>query len=123
MTDRAALVGHLRRGEWPQAHVLAQADESAFGCWAHGIVHMLERDFDNARYWYRRAGRDYPGDDAAAGEIEALAASDADLGDGVIARFDAARSRDDDRQGPDEPRERPPERSEARAAAPERSTR
>ena len=25
------------------------------GCWAHGIVHMLEGDLGNARYWYRRA--------------------------------------------------------------------
>jgi hypothetical protein len=33
---------------------------------------MLEGDFDNARYWYRRTGRRYRGDDAAAGEIDAL---------------------------------------------------
>jgi len=40
---------------------------------AHGIVHMQEGDVANARYWYRKAHRDFPKayDDAA--EIAALA--------------------------------------------------
>jgi hypothetical protein len=28
--------------------------EVDLSCWAHGIVHMLEGDTSNARYWYRR---------------------------------------------------------------------
>jgi hypothetical protein len=39
--------------------------------WLHGIVHTLEGDLDNARYWYRRAGRDFPGRDAVQQEIAA----------------------------------------------------
>ncbi|HVE48215.1 MAG TPA: hypothetical protein VNG69_01200 [Casimicrobiaceae bacterium] len=66
-------IKHLQSGEWQQAHAIVQDDESPFGCWAHGIVHMLERDFDNARYWYERANRSYPGDQAASAEIAALA--------------------------------------------------
>jgi hypothetical protein len=45
-------VGHLAIGDWENAHVIVQDDESALGCWAHGIVHLLEGDMDNAAYWY-----------------------------------------------------------------------
>jgi hypothetical protein len=50
----------LAAGDWQQAHTIAQEDESKTGCWVHGIVHVLEGDPDNARYWYRRAGRPFP---------------------------------------------------------------
>ncbi len=67
-------VRHLKKGDWEKAHALVQKDESVLGCWAHGIVHMLEGDVPNARYWYRRAHRDFPGDTADPGvEIAALA--------------------------------------------------
>jgi hypothetical protein len=66
-------VRHLRLGEWQEAHVIVQEDESSLGCWAHGIVHVLEGDLDNARYWYERAGRPFPRDPDAAHEVDALA--------------------------------------------------
>ena len=44
-----------KKGDWQKAHAIVQNDESQLGCWAHGIVHMLEGDLGNARYWYRRA--------------------------------------------------------------------
>ena len=66
-------LGHLRSGDWQPAHVIVQDDASALGAWAHGIVHMMEGDFANARYWYRQAGRDYPVDAAPPREIEMLA--------------------------------------------------
>jgi hypothetical protein len=65
----------LQAGEWEAAHPIVQDDESALGAWAHGIVHMLEGDRANAGYWYRRAGRQLPGEGEAAAEIEALAAA------------------------------------------------
>jgi hypothetical protein len=50
----------LAAGDWQRAHTIAQEEESKTGCWIHGIVHVLEGDLDNARYWYRRAGRTFP---------------------------------------------------------------
>jgi hypothetical protein len=48
----------LEQGEWRAAHLIVQEDEeSRLACWAHGIVHLMEGDVPNARYWYRRAGR------------------------------------------------------------------
>jgi hypothetical protein len=55
-------IRYLKKGEWQKAHEIAQQDESKFGCWAHGIVHLVEGDLGNARYWYRRAGRPFPKD-------------------------------------------------------------
>ena len=72
----AAVIAHLRNGDWQGAHVIVQADESAPGsCWAHGIVHLLEGDLGNARYWYDKAGRAWPANPDAGAEIEALARS------------------------------------------------
>lgn len=34
-------------------------------------MHTLEGDLDNARYWYRKAERSFPGRDAVADEIAA----------------------------------------------------
>ena len=65
-------IRYLKQGNWQRAHEIVQADESSFGCWAHGIVHMMEGDVGNARYWYRRAHRSYPVGGDAAAELEAL---------------------------------------------------
>ena len=55
-------IRHLKQGEWEKAHAIVQQDESKLGCWAHGIVHLIEGDLGNARYWYRRAARPFPKD-------------------------------------------------------------
>ena len=62
-------VDHLERGDWDAAHRIVQSDDSVHGCWLHGIVHVMEGDLANARYWYARAGRAFFGD--AASEIVA----------------------------------------------------
>ncbi len=68
-------VKHLEAGEWKAAHELVQKDASSLGCWAHGIVHLIEGDLDNAKYWYRRAHRPLPHGNTATAEIAALKAS------------------------------------------------
>lgn len=45
------------RGDWEQAHQLAQGQHSAEGFWVHAWLHRVEGDLANAGYWYRRAGR------------------------------------------------------------------
>jgi len=67
----AKAVEFLESGAWQQAHGIVQAERSNLAAWLHGIVHTLEGDLDNARYWYRRAGRDFPGRDAVQQEIAA----------------------------------------------------
>ena len=71
----ARAVRHLEAGEWEAAHAIVQQDASRLGCWAHGIVHLIEGDLDNAQYWYRRAHRPMPHPNVVPAEIAALKAS------------------------------------------------
>jgi len=67
-------VRYLRKGAWEKAHPIVQKETSPLGCWAHGVVHLLEGDLSNARYWYRRAQRAFPpGNVDVQAEIAALA--------------------------------------------------
>ena len=63
----------LERGDWQAAHEIVQADEeSPLACWAHGIVHLMEGDLPNARYWYTRAKRAFPEAPSIQRELAAL---------------------------------------------------
>jgi hypothetical protein len=47
-------------GDWNGAHAIVQADEEdATSCWIHAVLHKIEGDAGNARYWYTRAGQAY----------------------------------------------------------------
>ncbi len=66
----------LRGGDWEAAHEIVQQDEdSPLSCWAHGIVHLMEGDAANARYWYREAKREFPRAPSVPEEIAALDAA------------------------------------------------
>jgi hypothetical protein len=50
-------VWHALRGNWDEAHAIAQDDATDRGAWVHAWLHRIEGDHGNAAYWYRRAGR------------------------------------------------------------------
>ncbi|HHY84270.1 MAG TPA: hypothetical protein GYA07_01855 [Verrucomicrobia bacterium] len=44
--------------QWDAAHRLVQRYESdAIAAWIHAVLHKIEGDDSNSRYWYRRANR------------------------------------------------------------------
>jgi hypothetical protein len=46
------------RDEWEAAHrVVQQHDGNATASWIHAVLHQIEGDLGNSRYWYRRAGK------------------------------------------------------------------
>jgi hypothetical protein len=46
------------RGDWQAAHRVAQRHETdADAAWLHAVVHRMEGDLSNARYWYARCRR------------------------------------------------------------------
>lgn len=45
------------KGNWAEAHRLAQEEENATGAWVHAYLHRVEGDPSNAAYWYRRANK------------------------------------------------------------------
>lgn len=76
MDNLARALEHLEKGDWRAAHEIVQQDEDgAFSCWAHGIVHLMEGDIANARYWYKRAKRACPAKPSIDAEIGALRAA------------------------------------------------
>lgn len=45
-------------GKWDAAHQLVQQyEDDATAAWIHAVLHKMEGDLGNSRYWYRRAGR------------------------------------------------------------------
>jgi hypothetical protein len=44
-------------GDWNRAHELTNDIENPDGARIHAYLHRKEGDLDNARYWYRQAGR------------------------------------------------------------------
>ena len=46
----------LLAGELDRSHQISQENHSAMGSFWHGIMHRREGDFENAKYWFRRAG-------------------------------------------------------------------
>jgi hypothetical protein len=45
-------------GKWDAAHELVQQyEDNATAAWIHAVLHKIEGDLSNARYWYQRADR------------------------------------------------------------------
>ncbi len=61
-------------GEWDAAHRVVQRYETdPLACWLHAVLHKIEPDEANARYWYRRSGgRDYADYADAKAELAAI---------------------------------------------------
>ena len=51
-------VDHALAGDWERAHVIVQDHEGDhIADWIHAVVHRMEGDLGNARYWYGCCGR------------------------------------------------------------------
>lgn len=63
-------------GDWQAAHLLVQdpSETDATAAWIHAVVHRMEGDLGNARYWYRRCGRTLREDVSTAAELDEIRA-------------------------------------------------
>jgi hypothetical protein len=55
--DLLQAIDHALSGEWNAAHQIVQQYEDTTASWIHAVLHKIEGDEDNSRYWYRRAGK------------------------------------------------------------------
>lgn len=47
-------------GDWDRAHKIVQKDEDdPLSCWVHAVLHKIEGDASNSRYWYSRTTHSY----------------------------------------------------------------
>lgn len=70
-----AALWHDGRGDWTAAHEIVQDINSRTAAWVHAYLHRKEGDESNARYWYRTAGKPFPGNQSIGEEWRGLAAA------------------------------------------------
>lgn len=47
-------------GEWDKPHRIVQEHNTPTACWIHAVLHKIEGDAWNSRYWYARtSGKHY----------------------------------------------------------------
>ena len=62
-------------GNWNAAHELVQQyEEDTTASWIHAVLHKMEGDPGNARYWYRRADKTEHVSDEPRSELVAIQA-------------------------------------------------
>ena len=61
LTPYLAAMWWEKRGDWERAHQIVQDIETETAALIHAYLHRREGDDPNARYWYSRAGRAFPG--------------------------------------------------------------
>ena len=57
LSREAQSLWHIKKGQWDEAHDIAQDIETPMGSWLHALLHLIEGDLGNARYWFAEAGR------------------------------------------------------------------
>jgi hypothetical protein len=70
--DLLKAVEQALAGEWDAAHQIVQQYEDGAAAWIHAVLHKLEGDLGNARYWYRRADRMEHVEDEPRAELAAI---------------------------------------------------
>jgi hypothetical protein len=62
-------------GDWQAAHEIAQEHEDDdVANWIHAVVHWIEGDLSNARYWFRQSGRQISDHPTPADTLKAIQA-------------------------------------------------
>jgi hypothetical protein len=45
--------------EWDLAHGIAQSTKNLYSNWIHAVLHKIEGDDSNSRYWYAQTDHEY----------------------------------------------------------------
>jgi len=60
-------------GEWDKSHNIAQNYSDTTANWIHAVLHKIEGDVWNSKYWYARtAGKNYEDFSDATAELKAI---------------------------------------------------
>ena len=60
-------------GEWDQSHKIVQEYGDPIACWIHAVLHKIEGDAGNSRYWYARTTHRYEEYANPQDELQAIA--------------------------------------------------
>jgi hypothetical protein len=57
LSPALAALWWVAKADWQAAHRIVMEQQDKDCAWVHAHLHRVEGDLDNARYWYRQAGR------------------------------------------------------------------
>jgi hypothetical protein len=57
--DLVQAVQKAMAGDWHGAHEIAQEYNDVMANWLHAVLHKIEPDEWNSRYWYKRSQHQY----------------------------------------------------------------
>lgn len=61
--------------DWEAAHqIVQQYEDDPAAAWLHAVLHKIEGDLGNSRYWYRQANRFDRAEDNPRAELAAIQA-------------------------------------------------
>jgi hypothetical protein len=79
MTNESKEIQSLRRAvefalndEWQNAHLIAQDSNHQLAHWIHAVLHKIEGDEWNSRYWYKRTDKQYEDYVDSTAELKAI---------------------------------------------------
>ena len=61
-SDHIRALWYDLNGDWDTAHSIVQVMSDVNAMWIHAYLHRKEPDIWNAKYWYNRCGKPYPGE-------------------------------------------------------------
>jgi hypothetical protein len=73
--DHLRALWHQQNDGWDTAHQIVQNMDDEHAEWIHALLHREEGDLGNAKYWYSRCGRPYPGNIPYEAEVSAILAA------------------------------------------------
>lgn len=72
-TDLLTAIDAALAGDWHRAHnIVQQHEDDPLACWIHAVLHKIEGDAGNSRYWYARTAHAYGDFADAAQELAAI---------------------------------------------------
>jgi hypothetical protein len=61
-------------GHWEASHLIVQDETHSTACWIHAVLHKIEGDEGNSRYWYARCNTGFEDFAQTSQELDAIEA-------------------------------------------------
>ena len=61
-----------KEGHWDASHRIVQDYNEPISCWMHALLHKIEGDEDNSRYWYARCDVSFEDYTEVSQELDAI---------------------------------------------------
>ncbi|OIQ83216.1 hypothetical protein GALL_349790 [mine drainage metagenome] len=70
--DLKSAISLALSGDWDRSHRIVQEIGDSTASWIHAVLHKMEGDESNSRYWYAKTGARYDDYRSASEELRAI---------------------------------------------------